>query len=138
MTVRFTDFQDDDNLLNGTVVNDASALAALLSALRGRDPFCCEFENDCGDCLLLGLGDGIGCAQYTPGDGSAVAVVALNSWSAAQNGDAHFGGDVEFLCGDTPTPMSARWILPMATVQRIAQHFIETGERSREVAWELM
>jgi hypothetical protein len=42
----------------------------------------------------------------------------------------------EFLCGDTPSPIPRRNILPFDKVKEIAAYFIETGERSPTVAWE--
>jgi hypothetical protein len=45
-------------------------------------------------------------------------------------------GEVEFLMGDTPTPVSKRYCLPLDAFVEIVAEFVQTGERKREVLWE--
>jgi hypothetical protein len=43
---------------------------------------------------------------------------------------------IEFLTCNTPTPVPRRFCVPFDTVERIAAHFIETGDRWPGVLWE--
>jgi hypothetical protein len=45
-------------------------------------------------------------------------------------------GTLEFLTGDTQTPVPRRYCLPMEKVTEIATAFLETGARSSSVEWE--
>lgn len=45
------------------------------------------------------------------------------------------GGYVEFLVGDTPTPIAARYILSFEELKTVALYFLETGGRSDRVSW---
>lgn len=44
--------------------------------------------------------------------------------------------DIEFLTGNTATPVPARNILSFDELSQIALHFLATGERSELVSWE--
>lgn len=43
---------------------------------------------------------------------------------------------VEFLTGDTPTPISKRYCLTAEATQKVASHFLTTGQRYSGLAWE--
>jgi hypothetical protein len=45
-------------------------------------------------------------------------------------------GEVEFLIGDTATPVPKRFSLPYETMVEIAARFVDSGERHAGVAWE--
>jgi hypothetical protein len=43
---------------------------------------------------------------------------------------------VEFLIGNTPTPVPSRYCVPFDTLKDVAEYFQMTGERSSVVRWE--
>lgn len=45
-------------------------------------------------------------------------------------------GEVEFLIGDTATPVPRRFSLPYKTMVEVAVRFVDSGERDAGVAWE--
>lgn len=45
-------------------------------------------------------------------------------------------GSVEFLAGNTLTPIPARNILNFKELKKVAEDFVSTGQRSRCVFWE--
>jgi hypothetical protein len=44
--------------------------------------------------------------------------------------------DVEFLVGDTKTPIPCRYCVPFERIKIIAGYFVETGQRFPGVEWE--
>ena len=131
MIVRFFDRQDSSNVLNGDVITSVEALAEILDGLRERDPFFCELIGDRTK-LLVGIGGEIGCAQFSATDGDPPYLMATVS-DFSSTVDEEF---IEFLAGDTPSPVPNRYALPMDVTCAIAKYFLETGERSKAVSWE--
>jgi hypothetical protein len=130
MKAVFNDMQDYSSSLDGAVVHDRQELFAVLDSARAREPFVCELEGDNGYKLMLGIGQEVGCVQYSPSNGDVPYLMAL---APGDHGDDEY---VEFLCGNTPSPIPLRNILPFEMVKEIAAHFVETGERWPGVAWE--
>lgn len=130
MIARFFDQQDEANPLNGTIVSDGEQLSQLLDELRTREPFFAELFGDNGYKLLIGIGRTRGCVQYSRADGHSAYLVAVAPSPIA---DERY---MEFLIGDTPTPISMRYILPIDKVKEITSYFIQTGARSAKVTWE--
>jgi hypothetical protein len=130
MIVRFLDQQDESNPLNGSIITDNEQLARMLDSLRTRKPFFAQLFGDNGYNLMVGIGGTIGCVQYSRSDGSSAYLVAVASNPIAED------EDMEFLCGNTATPVSMRYILPFEKVKEIASYFLETGARSATVRWE--
>jgi hypothetical protein len=130
MTVTFFDRQDRQNRLNGIVIREPAAIASLLESLTGRAPFLCELVGANGKNLLLGVGGGFGCAQYSPSDGSPPYLMAVAADSSQSN------GYIDFLTGGTPTPISKGYCLTPDMTQKVAQHFVATGERYPDIMWE--
>ena len=130
MILRFFDMQDQTNPFNGLVICNNETLAAVLESFRNRKPFFAELLGENGDNLLIGIGGTLGCVQHSRDDGNPPYLMAV---ATPMNRNA---GDIEFLAGDTDTPIRARHILPFEQVKQIAIHFRETGAPSRGVSWE--
>jgi hypothetical protein len=132
MTLTFFDRQDPSNHLNGAKLRNQEELLEVLDALQNRKPFFCELVGENGYTLLLGIGPVWGFAQYSPGDGSTPYLMAVNP--SEQECRDH----VEFLTASTPTPVSKRYCVPLDTVTQAAAYFIDTGDRSPALLWEVI
>ena len=102
----------------------------MLASMRARPPFFAELICDNGYKLLLGLGASEGCVQFSSTEGDPPYLMAV-----ADNAEAAIG-DVEFLMGDTVTPVSRRYCLPYDVVADIAVVFVDTGNPKSDVHWE--
>jgi hypothetical protein len=130
MKIRIYDRQDAMNPLNGIVVYNSADLLEIINSLTTRSPFFCELEGENGYNLLIGIGGLYGCVQYSARDGSTPYLMATA-------GEAETNNEyVEFLIGNTPTPVARRYCLPFDQVREIAVHFQNTGDRSLAVGWE--
>lgn len=130
MITRFFDRQDTESPLNGTRIDDPAELRRLLDGVRDRPPFFAELIGDNGFKLLLGIGAAGGCAQFSLADGSAPY------WMAVAQDAPDAGGEIEFLIGDTASPVPNRYFLPYETLVDVAADFVTSGERCPRVAWE--
>jgi hypothetical protein len=55
----------------------------------------------------------------------------------AMGPDESAGEDyMEFLTGDTDTPIPLKYCMPMPQIKQIAADFLATGERSHRFLWE--
>lgn len=79
---------------------------------------------------MLGIGGTFGCVQYSRSDGGPPYLVAVPARPYPTK------ADIEFLTGNTATPVPARNILSFDELSQIALHFLATGERSELVSWE--
>jgi len=130
MNAVFSDLQDRSSPLDGVTIHNRAELLALLDRLRDREPFVCKLVGENGYKLTVGIGPHLGCVQYSPSDGNTPYLMAV----ATQNqSEPEY---VDFLLGDTPTPIAQRFCLPLEMVNAISVHFVETGERSPAMAWE--
>jgi hypothetical protein len=130
MKAVFNDMQDHSNPLDGATVHDRKELFTLLDRAVDREPFGCELVGENDYKLTLGIGKGIGFVQHSPADGDTPYLLAVAPEKFCEQ------EYVEFLVGDTPTPIPQRFCLPFEAVKRIAAYFIETGERSPAFSWE--
>jgi hypothetical protein len=130
MNAVFKDMQDHSSRLDGATVHDRKELFALLDSIRDRQPFGCELVGENDYKLTLGIGEHIGFVQHSPADGDTPYLLAVAPEKCCEQ------EYVEFLVGDTPTPIPQRFFLPFEAVKRIAAYFIETGERSPAFSWE--
>jgi hypothetical protein len=130
MKAVFNDMQDHSSPLDGATVHDRKELFALMDTAGDREPFGCELVGENGYKLTLGIGKDIGFVQHSPADGDTPYLLAVAPEKCCQQ------EHVEFLVGDTPTPIPQRFCLPFEAVKGIAAYFIETGERSRAFSWE--
>jgi hypothetical protein len=130
MKVEFFDRQDESNPLNGAQIGTDDELSSIIESLRTRPPFLCELIGENGHNLMVGIGDDIGCVQHSSCDGLPPYLMGTKDAPRDTN------NCVDFLIGDTPTPIPRRYCLPMELVKRIASDFVDTGERSADVHWE--
>lgn len=105
-------------------------MAEIYRSLDGRKPFLFELRGETGFMLTVGFAGDSGSVQYSPSDGSPPYLMAV------LDGDAENEICVEFLAGNTPTPIPQRFCLPISVVERIIHEFIERGARPGAVSWE--
>jgi len=129
MMVRFVDRQDSSNPDNERSVSDSRALLDVLDRQTARTPFFCELIGANGYTLLIGIANEVGCAQYSRTDGNPPYFMAVGKNSEGEQ-------YVEFLIGDTGTPVDERYCLPFSVIKSIACHFTDTGEKLESVRWE--
>ena len=130
MIVTFFDRQDEGNPLNGSSFSEASALLDCLHKLSSRPPFLCEVQNENGFKLLVGIGGHWSCIQHSRTDGSPPYLMAMPRMAQSD------AADMEFLIGNTLTPIPSRYILKFELADKLVAVFAETGRRSDAVAWE--
>jgi hypothetical protein len=130
MIVTFFDRQDEGNPLNGSTFSNSSALLDCLHELSSRPPFLCEIENENGFKLLVGIGGRWSCIQHSRTDGLPPYLMAVPR--ETQSGVS----DMEFLMGNTGTPIRGRYILKSELADKLVSFFVEAGGRSDAVEWE--
>lgn len=128
MKAQFFDRQDVANAANGENIGSLLQLRQVLAGLRDREPFFAELIGDNGYKLLLGLGSTEGCAQFSSVDGAPPYLMAV--------GEQHAEGELEFLIGDTATPVPKKYCLPRKVIEDIAAEFVDKGQRKSDVLWE--
>lgn len=130
MRATFFDREDEANPLNGKDITSGVEILKIIDGLSDRSPFFCEVHAENGYKLLVGIGQSVGCAQYNSCDGRPPYLMATS--------ESEFNIDdcVEFLIGNTLTPVPRHYCVSMESVRQIARYFVETGDRSADVAWE--
>lgn len=130
MTAQFYDRQDNHNPLNGRTVTTSTQLHDIMSVLEGRPPFFGELIGDNGTKLLLGIGPETGCVQFSAVDGTPpyLMAVSVTPWYTEDH--------AYFLIGNTPSPVPKRYIVTLDVMRKIAEYFIETGQRKDDIPWE--
>lgn len=131
MRVTFTDLQDQMYSLNGTVIKDDKRLLQIMDGLVARDPFAFELACDNGYYLMVGMGGPVGSVEYCHCEAKISCLSAMTIESK------HKTGYIDFLAGNTPTPIPARYCIPFELVKHIAAYFLNTGERSPAASWEV-
>ena len=127
---QFFDRQDTANPMNGTGVRNSTELRHLLDRMRDREPFFAELIGENGFKLLLGIGPSDACVQFSASNGSAPYLMAVAQHTTKDE------GEIEFLIGDTASPVPKRYSLPYETMVEVAAHFVDSGERHLGVEWE--
>jgi hypothetical protein len=130
MKVRYENQQDESDPMNGREIATFAQLEKLLDERRSSEPFLADLTGENGYELMVGLGSGVACAQYSRSDGDPPYLMALAPQRRVKS------RLVAFLMNNTPTEIPARFILSFDEVKQIALHFLETGERSSAVSWE--
>jgi len=131
MTTVFQDLQHEDNPQNGRILSNRDAVLSLLDQLaRAERPYMCQFTGDDGFNLLIGIAHDFGCAQHSSNDGQPPFLMATSSIGSSQP------DDMEFLVGDTPTPIDGRYRLSFDELCEVVAAFVATGEGSSRVSWE--
>ncbi|HCE46748.1 MAG TPA: hypothetical protein DET40_24640 [Lentisphaeria bacterium] len=130
MNVKFNDLQDLKNIANGTVVSSPSAMNKLFQSWNDRVPFLFELRCSNGFMLTIGFAKDCGSVQYSPTNGEPPYLIAVGE-------DVDDKSDFcEFLAGNTPTPISRRYCIPIVQVLQIVGTFLKSGDRDGSVAWE--
>lgn len=131
MNTRFQDLQNDNNPRNGTTLADRATVVSLLEALRTVEPpVMVQFIGDNGYNLIVGIAHDSGCVQHAANDGQPPYLMAVST------GDAQDRREMEFLVGDTPTPIDGRYRIGFGELCDIVGEFVATGERSVGASWE--
>ncbi len=131
MKATFQDLQNEGNPRNGTVFSDREMVASLFDDLRKIEPpFMCQFTGDNGFNLMIGVARDFGCAQHSSNDGVPPFLMAVSK------GDLSGRSEMEFLVGDTPTPIDGRYQVAFDDLREVAAEFVATGKRSNRVSWE--
>lgn len=132
MSAQFFDQNNDSNPYNGTVLIDGAAAKALLKSNVSNKPFFAELISDHQTKLLIGLGPKIACAQFSTSNDDPPYLMASLESERMQSGFA------EFLIEGTPSEVPRRLCVPLSVLLDVAAHFVETGERSPIVDWEVI
>jgi len=132
MKIIFLDREDPSNPVNGTTISDANLLESVLNGLQNREPFFFEIEGENGYKLTVGLADDMGCVQHSRTDGSLQYLVTVAPDYDRSNADEY----VDFLFGNTATPIPRRNCIPLHLLKQIVKEFLEMGVRSNIVEWE--
>lgn len=130
MTAQFFDRQEAGPV-EGVTVHSSAELRNLLSRIRDRKPFFAELVGDNGFKLLLGIGAPESCVQFSSTDGSPPYLMAVDPGRGSNP-----VGEVEYLIGDTATPVPKRFVLPYPTMVEVAARFVDEGDRHTGVLWE--
>jgi Immunity protein Imm1 len=131
MNTSFQDLQNDNNPRNGQVFSERATVASLLEDLRKIEPpFMCQFTGDNGFNLMIGVARDFGCVQHSSNDGQPPFLMAVS------NAGASGRHDMEFLVGDTPTPIDGRYRIAFDELRDIVAEFVATGEKSTRASWE--
>ena len=115
----------------GRSISSAEQLISAIERVSTGLPSCHELVGDNGYALMMGIGRTLGCVEHSRKNGAPPYLMATTP-DAKRSGD----GEIEFLMGDTPTPILKRYCLPLDIIKKIAVHFLKTGERSSAVEWE--
>jgi hypothetical protein len=131
MNTTFQDLQDENNPRNGHLFSDRATVVSVLQDLRDIDPpFMCQFTGANGFNLMIGVAHDFGCAQHSPNDGMPPFLMAMPRAGASDH------ADMEFLVGDTPTPIDGRYRIAFDELCEIVAEFVTTGARTTKVSWE--
>ena len=129
MKVTFFDRQLDSHPANGNTMSSVEELFSLLSQFTNRKPFFFELQGDNGYKELIGFGEQSGCVQYSSIEGEPPYLMALSN-------NVEQEGFVDFLMGNTPTPISKRYCIEVEKVLEVASHFFKTGAPYPLIGWE--
>lgn len=131
MNTKFQDLQNEHNPHDGQVISDRETAASLLDDLRNiRPPFMCQFTGDDGFNLVVGIGRDFGCVQHSSNDGMPPFLLAVSKTGSSNR------NDMEFLVGDTTTPINGRYRIPFDALREIVVDFVTTGQRNSNVTWD--
>lgn len=131
MMVRYLNYQDKLDPMNGEIIGQKDKLGELLDNRKDRRPFVAELVADNGFQITFGIG-ALCAVQYSRADGFPPYLMAVSPSPPMKR------GCMEFLAAGTPTPFAARYIVSFDELKEIAMHFLQTGEKSRRVSWQVL
>jgi hypothetical protein len=132
MIVRYFNNQNKLDLMNGKANAESATLVALLGERRNDRPFIAKLLGENGFELVCGIGNDLCCVEHMRSNGDVPYLMAVSARPPMN------GGYVEFLTANTPTAFAARYIIRFAELEEVAIHFLETGERSKLVSWQIL
>lgn len=132
MKVRYDNEQNTTDPMNGKLISENMNLLELLDDRRREHPFIFRLSGDNGFELLVGLGLDLGCVQYSASNGDPPYLMAVSARPPMKR------GYMEFLTANTPTPFAARYIISFDELKEIALYFLQAGERSNVVSWQIL
>jgi hypothetical protein len=132
MSVRYFNYQDKYDATNGKVVAQRDQLSELLHRRRNQRPFVAELAGENGFQIIFGISTNLCCTQYSRTDGSPPYLMAVSPHPPMKR------GCVEFFAGGQRTPFAARYIITFDELKEIAIRFLETGEKSDAVSWQVL
>jgi hypothetical protein len=130
MKVRYLNYQNKLDPMNGMVIAEEAKLAELLDKRRNEPPFLAELSGDKGYHIEFGIGGDVGCIQHSQTNGKAPYLMAMSAHPPMK------GGYIEFLTANTPTPIAARYIVRFDELKAVALQFLKTGDKSDRVLWQ--
>jgi hypothetical protein len=130
MSLIFQDLQQLNNPMNGMRINNESEMASLFQSLKTRKPFIFELHSSNRFMMTIGLAPDCGSVQFSSEDGLPPY------WTAISENAVDDEAFVEFLAGNTPTPISQRYCLPIEQVKVAVADFLFRGDKSEAVHWE--
>jgi hypothetical protein len=131
MKAVFRDLQWKDNPANSKVIESPESALQLLDSLLDRPPSLCTLSSEDAKAeILVGVGDPLGCVQFSASDGAPPYLMP--------RADSVLSGNdyVTFLAGGTPTEIPRRYCLPWPQVREIVDYFIKHGSRKPDLIWE--
>lgn len=131
MIVRYLNYQDKTDPLNGKEIEKNDELLALLDDRRNRRPFIAELVGNNGFQITFGIGP-LCVVQHSAADGSPPYLMAVSPRPPIQS------GYLTFLAAGTPTPFAARYIISFDELKEIAVYFLQAGKTSPSVSWEVL
>jgi Immunity protein Imm1 len=132
MIVRYSNNQNKFDPMNGKVIAESATLVALLAERRRDPPFIAKLRGENGFELVCGIGNDLCCVEHMRSSGDVPYLMAVSPRPPMK------GGYVEFLTANTPTAFAARYIIRFAELEEVAVHFLETGQRSEKVSWQVL
>lgn len=111
-------------------ISNEEKLRKELKRFKGNDPGkLIDLNSPSGDYLTLGIGASGGCVMFTPASLEPPYLVACGP-------SDDYETSVEFLRGDTPTPIPLAYVLSVEEVIDIAVYFFLNGSLPKTVEWE--
>ena len=132
MIVRYQNYEDKYDAINGRTFDQRGALWELLHRRKNQRPHAAALTGDNGYEITFGISTDRCAVQFARADGSPPYLMAVSPCPSMKR------GYVEFYCGGTPTPFAARYAISFPELEEIALHFLETGEKSEAVSWQVL
>lgn len=132
MKVQYYNYQNKRDPKHGVVITGNAQLAELLENARREPPFIANLEGDNGSEILMGISEKFGWVQYSLSNSGGPYLMAVSPEPPFKR------GYLEFLAANTLTPIAARYVIRFDELKQVALHFLETGEKSDAVSWQLL
>lgn len=128
--VRYVNHLDSSDLWNGAWSIGSDQHPVWLEMRRKDAPFVVELSANNGFQLALGVGSGVGFAQFRPFEGSRPYFMALPAKRRVKS------GSIDFRMNGMLASIPGRYVLNFDELRQVAVHFLSSGERSDAIGWE--